>query len=259
MDSLTTTLLTFMCCFCGYIGGQSLSRFLPDHHYQQSDARDVLKSATGMIATLVALVLGLLVSSSKSTFDHTSDAINGAGAKLVQIDRMLHKFGPDALPAQQNMRNIIEEVVERMDRPDITLDEQLKQAKHPKDALEERIAGPILALEPTSDPQRKIQQRVLELLANIADARWLLVERATNKLPVAFLILLYFWLATLFAGFGILSPRNITVHTAFAICALSMTGAVYLIMEMNEPLTGTVRVSSRPLRFAISVMTDRDS
>jgi len=79
MDSLTASLLTFFCCFVGYAAGQWLSRFLPEHHYQQSDARDVLKSATGMIATLVALVLGLLLS-------RLSGGGPGSGMDLGQPD-----------------------------------------------------------------------------------------------------------------------------------------------------------------------------
>jgi len=97
-------------------------------------------------------------------------------------------------------------------------------------------------------------KRLGDLLSNLSDNRWVMIERATNKLPFAFLILLFFWLATLFAGFGILSPRNLTIDCAFIICALSMAGAVYLIIEMNEPLDGTVRVSADPLKTALSVM-----
>ena len=255
MDSLTASLLTFFCCFVGYAAGQWLSRFLPEHHYQQSDARDVLKSATGMIATLVALVLGLLVSSAKTTFDRTTDAMNDGGAKLVQIDRLLHKFGPETAPARKNLRRLVNEVVTRIEEPNANMRERLKlNESNPENSLDTQLANPIEALVPQNEQQTRLVKRLGDLLSNLSDNRWVMIERATNKLPFAFLILLFFWLATLFAGFGILSPRNLTIDCAFIICALSMAGAVYLIIEMNEPLDGTVRVSADPLKTALSVM-----
>jgi hypothetical protein len=239
----------------GYLVGQFLSRFLPEHHYQQGDARDVLKSATGMIATLVALVLGLLVASAKSTFDGATDTMNLGGARLIQIDRLLRKYGPDAEPARKNLRKLLAEIVDRIDNPDLAFNERMKRDERaPEGTFDERIAAPIQALAPASEEKKKNQQQAIDLLTSLADARWLMMERATNKLPLPFLVLLFFWLAVLFAGFGILSPRNMTVHCAFAICALSMAGAIYMIMEMNDPLDGTLRVSTAPLKVGLSLM-----
>ena len=255
MGSFAATSFTFGSCLLGYLAGQRLSRYLPDHHYQQADARDVLKSATGMIATLVALVLGLLVASAKTTFDSTTATLNEGGARMIQIDRLLHKFGSETLPARKNLRGVLADIVQRIDLPSATLEEHLRRSERtPESSFDERLAGPILALTPSTEEKRKIQQRIIEIIANLADARWVMLERASNTLPVPFLVLLFFWLAVLFAGFGILSPRNTTIHAAFAICGLSMAGAIYMIMEMNSPLDGTLRVTTAPLKIALTVM-----
>ncbi len=257
MDSITATFFTFASCVVGYGAGQWVSRFLPQHHYQHSDARDVLKSATGMIATLVALVLGLLVTSSKSTFDRTTDAMNESGAKIIQIDRLLKKFGPEALAAKNALKILTTDVITQMDEGKLSMGERLEaNDRHPEGPLEDRFTKPIQNLVPTNGEQEKIQRRASELMTSLIESRWSMIERATNKLPNPFLVLLFFWLAVLFAGFGILAPRNNpTILTAFLICGFSMAGAIYLIVEMNEPLDGTMRVSTSPLKIALKVMS----
>ena len=257
MDSMTATVLTFASCLVGYVAGQWVSRFLPEHHYQHSDARDVLKSATGMIATLVALVLGLLVTSSKSTFDRTTDAMNENGARIIQIDRLLRKYGPEALPAQQALKLLTGDVIAQMDEGRLSMGQRLEASdKHPDGPLEDRLTMPVLSLQPKTVEQEKIQRRASDLMATLTESRWSMLERASNKLPSAFLVLLFFWLAVLFAGFGVLAPRNNpTILTAFLICGFSMAGAIYLIVEMNESLDGTMRVSTSPLKIALEMMS----
>ena len=105
-----------------------------------------------------------------------------------------------------------------------------------------------------NEEQKELRAQAIGLIAALSDNRWQMIERASSPLPVPFLVLLYFWLAVLFTGFGILAPRDITFVAAFAICALSMAGAVYLIREMNEPLDGTLRVSPAPLQIALQYM-----
>ncbi|HME69605.1 MAG TPA: hypothetical protein VKM54_07020, partial [Myxococcota bacterium] len=61
-----------------------------------------------------------------------------------------------------------------------------------------------------------------------------------------------FWLAAIFTSFGLLAPINTTVITALFVCALSVSGAIFMIVEMDEPFTGLIQISSEPMRDALA-------
>lgn len=255
MNTSLITCLTCLSCLAGYTIGQLLLQFLPSTHYQHSDARDVLKTATGTIGTLVALVLGLLVSSAKSTYDKSVETMNESGAKIIQIDRLLTRYGPEAKQAQQTIREYLKAAVERIAHGALALDvTDKKMSKERHLRMEDSLNQPIMSLEPSTPQQVEIRDQARGLMASLADARWLMIERASNPLPSAFLVLLFFWLLVLFAGFGLLSPRNPTIYGSFIICSLSMAGAVFLILEMSQPLSGALRVSTAPLQKALELM-----
>ena len=212
-------------------------------------------AATGMIATLVALVLGLLVSSAKTTFDKTSDMISDGGAKVIELDRSLRRFGPEANPARAQLRQFVSKAIERIDigakRVELS---DLPDGLVPPPTIEDVMAKPLHLLQAQTEEQKQYLAQAASIIGSLSDTRWQLIERASNPLPTQFLVLLYFWLTVLFIGFGLLAPIDSTFFVAFAICGLSMAGAVYLILEMNNPLDGSLRVSSAPLQIALKYM-----
>jgi hypothetical protein len=112
----------------------------------------------------------------------------------------------------------------------------------------------IRELSPKNDAQKYLQTQALQIGANMTQSRWMLIEQSQTKLPWIFLVVLTFWLTVLFAQFGLLSPRNLTAKSALFICAQSVSGAIYLILELNDPLEGTIKVSSAPLHKALSLI-----
>ena len=86
----------------------------------------------------------------------------------------------------------------------------------------------------------------LQISGDLAQMRWILIEQREKSLPPTFVVVLVFWLAMLFASFGMFAPRNATVITVLGISALSVAGALFIIMEMNTPLEGMIKVSSAP-------------
>ena len=75
---------------------------------------------------------------------------------------------------------------------------------------------------------------------------------AGPSVPVPFLVVLVFWLTMIFVSFGVFAPRNATVMDALGVCALSVAGAIFLILEMDSPFEGLMKVSPEPLRYAYS-------
>ena len=238
----------------GSCGGLLLTVFfrhrLPPHH-EEEETRDLLKIATGMLATLVALILGLLVSSAKGTFDTATSELTQSGAQIITLDRTLANYGPEAQPVRVLLQRNLATTIERIwpgrqahAAPPLNVD--------PSGMNE--VAEAIRKLAPQSDMQKHLKEKAAGQIASLAEGRWLIYEQMQNPLPQVFLIVLGFWLIQLFIGLGLIAPRNSTSVVAMLTCALSMSAAVFLILEMNHPLDGLIKVSSAPLEAALAVI-----
>jgi hypothetical protein len=251
MSSFVTSLLAFTSMVAGMVLGSLLRRRLPDH-LLQDDSKDVVKTASGMIATLVALVIGLLVSSAKSAFDQAGAEVTQAGAKIILLDRLLGRCGPETAAIRGRLRESVASTIDRI----------WPTAAGPRAGLAavERATGMediqemIGRLDPRDEATRSIKAQALDICKDVAESRWMMIEQAQAALPTAFLVLLIFWLTVLFTGLGLLAPGNATTYFCLSVCAVSMAGAVLLILEMNRPLEGIIRVSPAPLQKALSVI-----
>jgi hypothetical protein len=114
----------------------------------------------------------------------------------------------------------------------------------------ERIVEAIRGLKPRDDAQRALQSRALDLSETLLQARWLVLAGIEKSVPVPFVVILLFWLMIIFTSFGLFAPRNATVLVVLFVCALSVTSAVFLIIEMDVPFEGLLRVSADPWRYA---------
>lgn len=205
--------------------------------------------AAALIATLAALVLGLLVSSAKSSLDMMNSELTQSSTKIIVLDRVLANYGPETKEVRDQLRGSVATAIGL-----IWPEEKTRQAH--VDNIEvasgiERIQDKLRELLPRNNSQRILQSQALQIAAELAQSRWLLIEQTQSSLPKAFLIVLLFWLTMLFVCFGMLAPRNATVIAVLLVSALSVSGAIFLILEMNTPLTGTIKVSSAPLRKAL--------
>lgn len=236
------------CIFGGAVLGLLLSGLLPEGHLRDN-SRDTVKVVTGMIATLAALVLGLLISSANSSFDAVDTAITQSGAKIILLDRALANYGPDTKEVREQLRSTVVAGIEMF----------WPQEKAQGSGLEgfERASGmealqtKIRELAPTTDIQRQLRSEADKLSGDMLEARWLLIAQAQHAIPMTFLVVLLFWLTVLHIFFGLLAPRNATAITVLLISALSVSGAILLILEMNHPLHGMIKVSNAPLRKAL--------
>jgi hypothetical protein len=197
MTSLLTALITLACLCAGIILGSMIRSRLPDHHLRD-DSKDVVKTATGMIATLVALVIGLLVSSSKSSFDQASSGLTQMGANVILLDHALGRYGPETKAIRERMREGIAASMERL--------WPTGRGLKPSQAAAERGTGMddvlelIMQLAPQDEVRRAIRSDSLEICRELVHSRWLMIEQAQATLPTVFLGILIFWLTVLFAG-----------------------------------------------------------
>jgi hypothetical protein len=250
VSPIIIALYTFAFIFGGSLVGLILRKLLPDHHLID-DSRDVVKLGAGLIATLAALVLGLLISSGKNSLDTMNAEMTQMGTQIIELDHNLASYGPETGEIREQLRTSVNVVLEKF--------YPVKSAGQGHDSIKpggsiERMQDRIRALSPANDSQRQLQSHAQKSLSEISHARWLMIEQTESPLPIAFLIILIFWLAMLFVSFGMLAPHNGTVVAVLFVCALSVSAAIFLILEMNTPITGIINVSGAPLRNALVQM-----
>jgi hypothetical protein len=251
MNSIVIALVAFGCTFGAAIAGVLLRDRLPAHHLD-GDSKDAVKLVMGLIATITALVLGLLISSAHSAFDAQDAEVQQLGVHVYEIDRSLAHFGPDAAPQREQLHRILAADIGR-----IWPGQGVGTPTDSPLAAQKDAAGlfqGIASLSPKTDIQKFGQDRALQLLASAGETRLLLAEQARGSLSWPFLFVLIAWLTLLFLGFGLFARMNATVVAAFFVGALSVAGALLLILEMNHPYSGWMQVSSAPLRDALALM-----
>ena len=248
MTSLTIALISAACIFSGVLLGMFLRHRLPDHHLS-NDSKDTVKLGAGMIATLSALVLGLLVSSAKNTFDTMNAEITQSAAKLIYLDRLLADYGSETQAAREMLRRNVSTSIEMM-WPEGEIRTSGLSAFERANGMEV-LQMKLLELKPATDVQHHMFQQAQQICGELRQSRWLLIDQSQNVIPVPFLVMLILWLTALHLSFGLFAPRNATVISVMLLCALSVSGAVFLILEMNHPLSGLIKVSSAPMLKAL--------
>jgi hypothetical protein len=250
VSALAVAAILFVCIFGGALLGMLLRAKLPKHHLEE-ESKDVVKLGMGLVATMAALVLGLLVASAKSSYDSQKNGLDQISASLVIFDSALAEYGPETREPRAMLRQLVGTTLAHIWPEDAS---ETSTLGGPETTAGGRaLYGRIQRLSPQNDTQRALQAQALQILANLAQARWLLIaQRESGVIPTPFLLVLTFWLVVLFASFGLLGPRNGTVIASIVVSALSVSGAVFLILELSEPFEGLLRISSAPLSNAFA-------
>jgi hypothetical protein len=239
----------FVCLSGAALLGILLRVRIPIHHLD-AESKDAIRLATAIVGTLSALALGLLIASAKNLYDTTEAELRTSVARVVLLDRVMAQYGPETAAARARLRHLIENRLSqgwgRSSSRQAPVD--------PYDKFQgiEPVQVELRSLTPKNEPQRMLQARALEVSGQLAEAHWILVEANAEGLPAAFLVILVFWLAWLFATFGLQAPANPTVICVMLVCALSVAGAVFLVVDMAHPYIGVVHVSDAPLRSALA-------
>jgi len=248
MNSALVGLVVFGCSFGGVLVGVAVRSRVPEHHLQDS-SRQSVQLGIGLIATMSALVLGLVTASAKSAFDTLDTTIKHTAADLLSLDRTLARYGPETNELRQALKTAIAHRVDQIwQRGSSGLDPNGGTR-----AVEE-LASRIRALTPKTEDQRWLQSRALDISEQILETRWQIFAGLSSSIPLPFLTILIFWLTVTFGSFGLFAPRNATVLATLFVCALSVAAAVFLVLELDAPFDGMIRVSPAPLEYAVSHM-----
>ena len=249
MSSLAIALVVFSCSFGAALIGMVLHVKLPDHHLD-ADSRDVVKLVMGLIATMAALVLSLLIASANSSYDLQSTELKALSTKILLLDRTLRFYGPGAKEARDGLRDAIVQTHDRIWSREGVRPENL-DFRATQNSVNAHIEQ-LLSLSPKTDAERMMQSRAVQESESITQSRLLMFEQLGGSISWPFLTVLVFWICVLFLGFGLFARFNATVTVALLVGALSVAGAIFLILELSEPYSGLMRISDAPLRNAIA-------
>jgi hypothetical protein len=249
MNPIAIGTLVFVCTFGGVLAGMWLRAILPKPHLDDA-SRSAVTLGVGLIATMTALVLGLVTASVKSSFDAMDAAVKRSAVEILTLDRVLARYGPETGEIRAAVKDIVARRIEMIWPQGPSPLAQRDQLELTREV--EGIADRIQSLAPGSDAQRRLRARALDLSEAVLEARWGTFRYGSTSIPTLFLVVLVFWLTITFTSFGLFAPRNATVIAVLFVCALSVAGAVFLLMELDGPFEGLIKVSPDPLRFAYS-------
>ena len=245
------SVIVFACVLGGMFLGIFLRNRLPEHHLS-GDTKDVVRLGTGLIGTIAALVLGLLIASANSTYETQSSQVQQLTANIVLLDRTLAQYGPETASARNLLRRGVASMADR-----IWQESGSNRKAVPFEASTAALSlyGEILKLSPQNEAQRSLQTKAIDTVQDLGKTRLLLFAEAGAAIPMPFLVVLVSWLAIIFASFSLFADNNATTITALAIFALSASASIFLILELSQPFTGLMVISSEPLRNALAPLS----
>jgi len=250
LKALAVSGIVFALIFGGTLLGMLLRSRLPVHHLS-AESKEVVRLATALVGTLAALVLGLLVASTRNSYEQTSGQISRMIVDAVVLDWLLAEYGPEATPLRQALRETIGSMADSIWRADTR-----SGGPFLANGVSETAYYKIQELVPGNAVQRALQSRAVQIATDLAQTRLLLFAHPADSMSAPFLMVLVLWLALIFASFTIFAPPNGTVATVLFVCVLSASSAIFLILEMGSPFQGLMQISSEPLRNALGPLTE---
>jgi hypothetical protein len=275
MTSTMISLIAFAFIFGGALIGIGVRSVLPERYFT-SEEDSVLKLGLGLIATLSAMVLGLLVSTAKSSYDAKRSQLTQIATDAILVDRSLELYGPETSDARIVLHNQLAAFVDQLesveagaskpqnssegdlskvDQP-TSVDTGASKPRHSPEGLS-KVYRMIQKLSPRDDTQRSLKAEALQKSREVGQIRASALAGESSSIPIPFLVVLVFWLTALFVGFGLFARRNFVAIGVLCVCAFTVATAVLLILDMDEPLNGIIKLSVEPLRNAVVEMSDQ--
>jgi hypothetical protein len=246
MNTSLTAVIVCGCLFGAVLLGMWLRRLLPTHHLS-ADTKETVKLAMGLVATMTALLVGLLISSAKNSYDNVRDEVIEMAGRVALLDRVLGMYGPDAAPTRAALRSTVAEAVRRV-WPEAGGRTRLPDKPQAGDA----IYFSIQQLSPRDDTQRALKAEAVSLAMELARLQSMVLTESVTAISKPLLVMVVSWLVLIFLSFSLLAPSNPTATIALLVSAFVITSAIYLILELDRPFGGMIQISSQPMLNALN-------
>ncbi|HUO54270.1 MAG TPA: hypothetical protein VMU18_06000 [Rhodoblastus sp.] len=235
---------------------------LPERH-RSANSIALVQLVVMLLVNFTAIVLGLLTTSVKAGFDSAYAARSDDAAQIVQLDRCLRDYGPETGLIQAQLRSYVAAVIASTwpDEPRPTGVTYLDPSQLPRYGEAPRLSDilndvglEIRSLQPTSLTQKNVIAACDEQFRDALKARWKVIASERGAISPPFFWVLVFWLAVLFGSFGLTAPPNTTVSAVIALGALSISVAVFVILDLDRPYGGLFGIPSTAMREALADM-----
>lgn len=249
MSAIVVSSMVFVSIFGSGLLGMAVRRATPTD-YLGSGEKEVARLVTGLMTTMAAIVLGMLVSSAKASYDARTNEVAEISSEVLTIDRMLSRYGGETTDIRVQLRLLVQTGVSRIWPAHAPVEADLKPREDGKLLVDE-----LRLLAPKSDAQAQVKNQVLSLIVELQNTQWLLfLKSKQSALPIPLLLVVVTWLALIYLSFGLFTPPSPTIVVTFVFGALAVSGAVLIILELYTPFRGVLRISSDPILEALGQM-----
>jgi hypothetical protein len=245
---LIISLIVLLVILAGAFAGRAARHRLPPRHLSD-ETKNLVSVSMAVVATLSALVLGLLISNANSSFNAIGGQVTAMSAEILRLDQILNRYGPETAQARELLRRYAElkSVDLFPDNPaNVRLNDQSTYA------VLQQLEDALLGLKPANARDQWWLGQAMTLAGKIGDTRWQLAQQVGQGTPKEFVALLVFWLALLFASFGLFAPQGFVSTATLTLCALAVAGAIGMVLELEKGFGGFIHVSPQPMRQAVA-------
>jgi len=247
MNAAVIALLAFAGILGATLLGMRLRSALPDHHLS-AETKDTVRVGMGLVATMTALLLGLLVASAKGSYDAQRSQVILIAAKVNFLDRALVIYGPETADSRKLLRESTVVLMQKL-WPDGS---SRATDVDPTISTGQALFSAIHKLTPQNEEQRALKAQALDTLTDLGKTRWLLFAQAETSIPTPLLVMVVVWLAIISLSFGLFAPTNKTVVVTMIVISLLVSSALFLILELDRPFDGVIQVPSAGMNNVMS-------
>lgn len=243
-------LVVFAIILGGALIGAFARRLVPERHLTD-ETKSLVSVSMAVVATISALVLGLLLSNANNSFNVVQGQVTALSAEILRLDQLLRRYGSDTKLAREKLREYAERKKEDLfpnNPAEVNLGNQSTYE------LLQQVEDLVLAINPTNARDQWWLAQAMTLASKIGDTRFLLAQQVGQGTPKAALVLLIFWLTILFGSFTLVAPSNMISSVTLTLCAIAIAGAIGMILELEHGFGGIVRVSPQPMNHVVAVL-----
>jgi hypothetical protein len=248
MTSTVAFLASFVSILIGTAIGMVLKRYLPKDLFE-GGSKEAIRLGAGFLATLAALVIGLMIASAKNSYDSQATNIRQLGTKAVLVDQMLTKYGPEARETRTLLRETIPSATARIWQENGSGNGG--GSTFVLSGTGERFYNAVEGLRPASDEEASLKSRIIQLTTELGRTRLLVFTQNDNAIPVPFFVVLVFWLVVIFASFSLFADPSAIVIASMLLFALSVSSALFLIVDLSHPFDGLMQISNHHLQLVL--------
>lgn len=258
MSDLLIAVIVFLALFGGAMLGMAVARRLAEHHLAK-ETQDAVKLGVGMVVAVSSLILGLMTTSVKGNFDAASRDVQQFATYLITLDGTLRDYGPQAEPARAALAAFTRDLLaDSWAIKDLEADAKAREQLQAPDPWSQvsfsNVARALHSLTPETPLQSELKAEALDRSRSLSVLRWTVIEESVTAVPPLFTAVLIAWLTFIFMSFGLFAPVNRVSITTFMLCAASLGGAIFIILEMSSPFDGLIYISPAAMEHALAQM-----